>query len=211
MDGLIIDSEPLWKKGEIEIFGEQGIHLSPEMCGETEGLGVVEVVDYWDHQFPGKIFDKENTVNNINLKVGSLIYDEGEALPGVYELINFFKSMNLPIALASASTYYIIDIVVKKLKLEQSFQVIQSTQKLNYGKPHPQVFIEAANKMEVNPIQCLVFEDSLFGVLAGKAARMKVVAVPYPHNAHKKGYCIADEKLESLSQFSPQLFNKLCR
>ncbi|MDA3890499.1 MAG: hexitol phosphatase HxpB [Salinivirgaceae bacterium] len=209
MDGLLIDSEPFWKKAEIKLFGEVGIHLTEKECGVTEGLRVDETVAYWDRKFPKHIVDKEKMVDNIVQKVGCLMEEEGESMPGVIETIKFFTSRNMPIAIASASSYFLINIVVQKLKIESYFQIIQSAQNLEYGKPHPQVFIEASRKLKVNPDECLVFEDSLLGVLAGKAARMKVVAVPYQHNFSQKGYCIADFKIPSLNHFSLEHFIEL--
>lgn len=211
MDGLLIDSEPLWKKAEIRIFGDLGINLTPELCGITEGLRVDEVVAYWDREFPGKISNQEKTINDIVKGVGNLIYNEGNALPGVVEALCFFQERNVPIALASASSYYLIEIALKKLNIESYFNVVQSAQNLEYGKPHPQVFIKAAAKLNVNPVDCLVFEDSLFGVLAGKAARMKVVAVPYAHNFNKEGFCIADAKIKSLKKFTAEMFEVLSK
>lgn len=209
MDGLLIDSEPLWKKAEIRIFNELDIHLTPELCGITEGLRVDEVVAYWDREYPGKIHDQEKTVKDIVIEVGNLIEEEGEALPGVIEALEFFRDQSLPIGLASASSYYLIEIALKKLGVKNYFKVIQSAENLEYGKPHPQVFIEAANKLNIHPTECLVFEDSLFGVLAGKAARMQVVAVPYAHNFNKTGFCIADKKIKSLQEFNSKLFTEL--
>lgn len=209
MDGLLIDSEPLWKKAEIRIFDELGIHLTPELCGITEGLRVDEVVAYWDREYPQKITDQAKTVNDIVAEVGNLIASEGEALPGVIHTLEFFKNMDMPIALASASSYYLIEIALKKLEIATYFNVIQSAENLEFGKPHPQVFIEAAKKLNVNPVDCLVFEDSLFGVLAGKAARMRVIAVPYAHNYHKNGFCIADNKIRSLNDFTSAMFEQI--
>ncbi len=209
MDGLLIDSEPLWRKAEIEVFAKCGIILSDDDCRKTTGMRVDEVIKHWATIYPKAKLNVNETLNAIMEKVTALVVDKGEAMSGVYRTIEFFKNKNMLLALASASNYNLISTVVNKLNIKQEFATIESAENLQYGKPHPEIFLTTANKLNVRPEECLVFEDSLYGVLAGKAAKMKVVAVPEEANYNKKEFAIADAKITSLELFSSDLYEQL--
>lgn len=206
MDGLLIDSEPFWREAEIAIFKEHGISLSEDDCRGTTGMRVDEVVNYWSGIYPEANLQVNEVVDAIMREVTRLVETKGKPLPGVVSLLEKLKSRQVPVALASASSYALINAVLKKLQIADFFQVVQSAEHMEFGKPHPQVFLEAARRLKVAPERCLVFEDSVYGVIAGKAAKMKVVAVPDGENFEKQGYCIADYKLNSLEQFDEALF-----
>mgnify|MGYP000592656169 FL=1 len=88
--------------------------------------------------------------------------------------------------------------VLEKLKIKHEFEVIKSAEFLDYGKPHPDVFIKTAEELNVPAINCLVIEDSFHGVLAGKAAVMQVIAVPEEKYQNDPRFSIADYNLTSL-------------
>lgn len=209
MDGLLIDSEPIWREAEKEIFAEVGITLTDEMCFTTVGLRIDEVVEHWFEKFPWENESQENIKEKIIDKVIELILLKGELLPGVLKSIDFFQKNNFPTAIASASPMKIINAVVQKFNLEKYFSIIHSAEKEEYGKPHPAVFISTAKLLNVLPQHCLVFEDSLNGVIAAKAARMKVIAVPEPIHYENSKFEIADLKLSSLNNFNVTLINTI--
>lgn len=209
MDGLLIDSEPIWREAEKEIFIEVGITLTDEMCFTTVGLRIDEVVNHWYTKFPWENPSQEIIKEKVIDKVIELILSKGEILPGVIQTIEYFHSKNYPLAIASASSMRIIDAVTEKLNIKKYFSIIHSAEFEEYGKPHPAVFISTAKKLNVLPQNCLVFEDSLNGVIAAKAARMKVIAVPEPIHFENLKFAVADEKLKSLIEFSPQLAHRI--
>ncbi len=209
MDGLLIDSEPLWRKSEIRIFRNKGIFLTENDCRRTTGMRVDEVVAHWNFTYPEAGLQIKETIHEIMDEVTSMIKTSGEALPGVYQTIAFFESLGIPMAIASASSYSLISEVTLKLGIGNKFEVIQSAEFMNYGKPHPEVFIETAKRLKVPVSQCLVFEDSIYGVIAGKAAKMNVIAVPDADNFDNSGYCIADKKLHSMEEFNKALWEEL--
>ncbi len=198
MDGLLIDSEPIWREAEKEIFAEVGITLTDEMCFTTVGLRIDEVVNHWHSKFPWKNPSQEIIKEKVIDKVIELILQKGEILPGVIQTIEYFHSKNYPLAIASASSMRIIDAVIKKLKIKKYFTIIHSAEFEEFGKPHPAVFISTAKKLNVLPQNCLVFEDSLNGVIAAKAARMKVIAVPENIHYDDPRFTVADEKWKNL-------------
>jgi mannitol-1-/sugar-/sorbitol-6-/2-deoxyglucose-6-phosphatase len=209
MDGLLVDSEPFWRAAEMKVFGSLGIQLTEEQCRSTTGMRVEEVVFHWSANFPGKIANIEVTANQIVHEVMNLIEQNGKALPGVHQAIDLFVAQGLPLAIASASSYALIHQVVKKLGVGNFFQVIQSAEHMQYGKPHPEVFLTAADLLQKDPTKCLVLEDSIYGVIAAKAARMKVVAVPDSEHFERKEYVIADAKLRSLADLDEELLFSL--
>ena len=209
MDGLLIDSEPLWRKAEIRIFAQHDVFLTDNDCRSTTGLRVDEVVSFWMNQFNKMHLDAISLIKEINQGVIDLVNAEGEALPGVFEIMRFFRQKQIPMALASSSSQRIIDAVAKKLKLTDYLTHLISAEKLPYGKPHPEVFLETAKHLKISPLNCLVFEDSVFGVIAAKSARMKAIAVPESQNFQKPEFAIADKKLNSLTQFDEAIFFEL--
>lgn len=208
MDGLLIDSEPFWRKAEIKVFADKGIQLVEEDCLQTTGLSVLDVVKYWS-ELQSIHVDLQATANEIVDEVIKLILNEGDAMRGVHQILEFFRLKNIPMALASGSDYRLIEVVLEKLQLASYFVHIQSAESLPHGKPHPEIFLHTAKTLNANPMHCLVFEDSVNGVIAAKAARMKCVAVPESHNFERMEYAIADLKMQSLTDFNKNKFELL--
>lgn len=208
MDGLLIDSEPIWREAEKEVFATVGISLSDNMCFETVGLRIEEVVDHWHRQFPWSNRSKEDVANQVVQRVTELIREKGKALPGVQRAIQSLHEKNIPLAIASGSHYSIIHTVVDQLNIRSYFSIIHSAEEEEHGKPHPAIFLSTAKRFNVYPTECLVFEDSFNGVIAAKAARMKVIAVPEDIHRGEQRFHAADLILETLEDFSPELLLK---
>lgn len=200
MDGVLINSEPLWVKAEIKVFKSVGIDFLAVGGEKTVGLRIDEVVDFWHNEFPWSNKTKSDVVDEIMQEMISGIRREGEALPGVYEALAFFKEKNYKIGLASSSFEVLINTTLEKLKIRDYFDVILSAEKLEFGKPHPEIYIKAAKQLKIDPSTCLVIEDSLNGVIAAKAAKMNVVAIPDGTHSPDKRIILADLKLASLNE-----------
>ncbi len=200
MDGVLIDSEPLWIQSEIEIFGELGIPLTHKMCTQHMGLRTSEVVELWYDQKPWKGKSKEEVTENILDKVNDLILKNGTAMKGVKSSLDHFKSLGLRLALASSSPKRLIETILKKLELGDIFEVTNSAEGLKYGKPHPEIFLRTAEDLSLKPVDCLVIEDSYNGIIAAKASRMKVIAVPDQFHKNDKRFVIADYILNDLTE-----------
>jgi len=178
MDGLLIDSEPLWRRAEMQVLNRLGVGLTNEMCKQTMGLRLDEMVDYWFDRFPWQGATADEVAIDILKAVTELVKTEGEALPGVDKLLRDLKNRQCKLAVASSSPYSLIQCVMTRLKLRDCFSVLCSAQDLELGKPHPGVYLEAARELEVDPKYCLALEDSPNGVKSALAAGMSVVAVP---------------------------------
>lgn len=209
LDGLLIDSEPLWQEVEYNTFKELGIEITPELRSTTYGLPVNELIHHWYNYKPWDDYNPDRLRYNIFDKVEEKILECGTALKGVEYILNYFKQKNIKTGIASASPYGIIYAALNKLNIRDSFYVINSGDEEKYGKPHPMVYLKTAERLNVDPINCIVFEDSLYGVIAAKAARMKVVAIPGGYEKNNPKYAIADLRLSSLADFTEKHFELL--
>ena len=201
MDGLLIDTEIHWQKTEREVLEGHGIHITPEMQKATFGLRCDEQISYWYKYKPWPNPDFKKDEEEYNSIMHSFFMNEAELMPGVEYILNFFKKKDIPIGLASSSDMFLINAFVERFNLKDYFLILHSAEFEEFGKPHPAVYINTAKKVNKNPIHCLAFEDSLNGLIAAKAARMKAVIVP-DHRTHKgEKYDIADLQINSLSDF----------
>jgi len=202
MDGVLIDSEPLWRRAEKEVFGSVGVVLTKEMCLKTMGLRLDEVVAYWYRRFPWA----EKSLKRVEEEVLSVMYrlisEEGQALRGVHDSLELLKGAGMMLAIASSSPLGLIETAVDKLEIRRFFQALCSADDDQFGKPDPAVYLRTSDRLGVDPCECLVFEDSLLGVRSAKSAGMTVVAVPAPDQYDDPRFNEADFKVRSLSDFS---------
>lgn len=209
MDGLLIDSEPLWQEAEILIFKRVNIELTRELCLQTKGLRIDEVVNYWYQKYSWTNSTKKEVEELIVAKVIELIHLKGKPLAGVRQAISFVRQKQVKIALASSSATIIIQAALQKLKLTDVFEQIYSAETELFGKPHPGVYLTTASKLNVLPQECLAIEDSLNGVLAAKAAQMKCIAIPEPLQYDNPKFAIADIILKSLEQLDNEVWDSM--
>ena len=198
MDGVLIDSEPLWKIAEIEAFAKVGLDVKKTDFEESVGLRIDQVVQLWHD----KVKWTSKTVKEVETDIVSILIREirqqGKALAGVIESLEEIKKAGFKIGLATSSYQNIIDVVVDKLDIRHYFDTMHSAEHEVFGKPHPAVFINCAAKLNIDPAHCLVIEDSFNGVVAAKAARMKVIAIPEKSHISDPRLIIADMELNSL-------------
>jgi mannitol-1-/sugar-/sorbitol-6-/2-deoxyglucose-6-phosphatase len=178
MDGVLIDSEPLWKIAMEFVFGQYGSTLTHQDFQKTVGLRIDEVIAFWNIQENWGLSDLKNVENQIIDKLISLIEFDPKPLPGVLDTLQFLKESGKKIGLATSSSQRLITTVLRALNIDSYFDFAYSAQFETYGKPHPGVYIKVAAHLAVPTQRCLVIEDSLNGVIAGLAAQMKVCCIP---------------------------------
>ncbi|HUZ39912.1 MAG TPA: hexitol phosphatase HxpB [Acidimicrobiales bacterium] len=201
MDGLLIDSEILWHRAEVEIFGSLGVPLLESSNRSTKGVFVNEVVDYWYARFPWDGPSNTDVVEMLLERVGSLIESEGRLLSGAVRALDLASARG-PVALASSTPLSLIERCLEHFELTTRFASIHSAEFEPYGKPHPGVFLTAASSLGIAPTRCLVFEDSSAGVIAARAASMRVVAVPTTEDRDEVEFLLADLVLATLDDLS---------
>lgn len=208
MDRVLIDSEPLWQQAQITTFRRVGLRLSHQMCMQTIGLRIDEVVEFWHRKHPWESIPKREIEGRIVDTVVEMI-PEGEPMAGVSSVMRFVKSLGVKMALASSSASRIIHAVLERLELSDMLDFAHSAEEEEYGKPHPAVYLATARKLGVAPTECLAIEDSLNGVIAAKAARMKCVAIPHAAARQDSRFSIADATLDSLSELNLEVWNQI--
>jgi len=209
MDGLIIDSEPLWYEAAVECFSPFGIKLTPSLYADSVGLRTKEFVAYWFEQYQIDLTKSEETINAINEVVIDKIQKKGEELPGVHQVLEMLKKKEFAIGLASSSPSRLIEIVLKKLNIASYFDAFSSAEFLPLGKPHPQVYLDCASLLNIEAVNCFCFEDSFYGMIAAKSARMKCVVVPHLDVIHQPRWNAADMILKSLIEFDEEQLKKI--
>ena len=209
MDGLLVDSEPLWQVAEVEILGGLGVPLDPHACRQTKGMFVNEVTAYWHERFPWRGPSTDEVAVRVVDRVCALVVERGVLLPGVRQAIELCRRHGLALGLASSSQYRLIETVLGHFGLAGQFEVVHSAEEETYGKPHPAVYLGAAAKLGVDPTHCLAWEDAGAGVLAAKAARMVCVAVPEAAERSRPAFAIADAVLASLEEATDELMASL--
>jgi len=202
MDGLLIDSEPLWQEAEIAVFRSVGIPLTKELCRETVGLRLDEVVRYWYERRPWQGTPLEVMESKILEMVSRLIVEHGKPMPGVKETVDILKEANYELAVASSSPMQLIRTSLETFGMIDYFSILHSADSEVEGKPHPGVYRSTMSRLGANPSNCLAFEDSAVGVRAAKSAGAKVIAVPDPASASDPAFAIADAVFSSLTDFS---------
>jgi beta-phosphoglucomutase-like phosphatase (HAD superfamily) len=178
MDGVLIDSERLWRIAMIQGFGEVGIPATEEECRQTMGMRFPEVVALWLDRNRKKEISSGALQKRITSLLIDLINTEGKMIEGIAEIISICKAKKLKMGLATSSSHLLMHTVLKKLNLEKTLHAAVSAEHLKEAKPHPEVFLNCAKELGVHPAQSIAIEDSVNGVRSAKAAGMTVIAVP---------------------------------
>jgi sugar-phosphatase len=205
MDGVLIDSEPLWRKAMIKGFNAAGMPFTEEDCRKTTGMRFREVVEIWLKHFGVSSTTPAQMENEVLDILIHLIETEGHPIPGAPDVFEYAKSAGLKIGLATSSSHRLMEAVLKKLKMENAFDAAVSAEFMTYGKPHPEVFLVCASRLGIDPKECVVIEDSLNGIIAAKAAQMKVFAIPDGDHRHLKGFGAADYFCDTMGQVLEKL------
>jgi mannitol-1-/sugar-/sorbitol-6-/2-deoxyglucose-6-phosphatase len=183
LDGLLVDSEPIWHEAEIRVLGEYGVPLTAEMCRQTKGRYVSEAVMHWHARYPWEPLDIDKVVAEILEAVDELVTTSLELKPGALHAIAACRDRGLRLAIASSAPDRIIRASLARFALEETFERSCSAEHEAAGKPDPAVFTTAANLLNIDAGRCVVFEDSPAGVRAAKAAGMLCVEVPEERDA----------------------------
>lgn len=205
MDGLLIDSEPFWAQAELEIFSQLGVDVSiADTLPDTLGLRIDHVVELWYHASPWQECSQEEATQRIIDRVVGLVEETRPILPGVQHAMELCRSMDLKIALASASPLYMLEKVLNLLDIRDYFSAVISASDLPLSKPHPEVYLKAAAELSTKPVNCVSLEDSFNGMISAKAARMRSIVVPDSKHFNDPRFGLADIKLASLNDLKAE-------
>jgi mannitol-1-/sugar-/sorbitol-6-/2-deoxyglucose-6-phosphatase len=198
MDGLLVDSEVVWRSVHREVFAGLGLDLSRWPDVVTTGMRVDEVValrrSYQDWGTPSDAV----VADRITAAVARRVPAEAELCPGALDALAWCRERGLRVGMATGSRWEVLDAVLARFGLDRMLDVSVSAEDEVYGKPHPAIYLTAADKLGVAPTSCVVFEDAINGLVAAKAARMRAVIVPSGTSLGDPRAVLADLELESL-------------
>jgi HAD superfamily hydrolase (TIGR01509 family) len=211
MDGLLIDSEPMWHASHIEALAKHDVIINEDDVRAMAGKRTDEVVRHWRETYNIEHVPNDSIEIDVVSRLIERVKLNGQSLPGVDHVIQIFESNKIPMAVASSSSPEIIEAVLNRLGIAKYMKLAYSAKNEQFGKPHPGVFLTTAKKLGVSSGECLVFEDSLSGIKAAKAAGMVCIAVPEPVNRHKPEFSIADLIADSLEDIDWSTITELVK
>jgi sugar-phosphatase len=198
MDGVLIDTEPVWRNVEIEVFDSLGLHLTEADCRQTMGMRIGEMVRLWHARRPWSGATIADVVERIVGGVSEHVRSRGAAMDGALAAVQLVRECRLRCAVASSSPRPLIDVVVARLGIADQVDAVCSAEDEVRGKPAPDVYLRAAGLLGVPPAGCLAVEDSALGVLSARAAGMPCVAVPDAQTAQDPRLAAATLLLDSI-------------
>lgn len=210
MDGLLLDTEPLWGRCMLDVAKSHRINVTMPQLRYTTGLRIYEVTAFWKEQF------EWNTPAS-SIQVADEILDaiiaaskqEATIIEGVIPCLEWMQKEQIKLGLATSSPARMMHDLIEHFGLTDYFNVLASADTAVYGKPHPEVYLQCAHALHTPSYNCVAIEDSVNGMIAAKAARMKVVVVPDQLKYNDKRFGLADLKLDSLIHFTKQEWDNL--
>ncbi len=201
MDGLMIDTESLSTEAFINSAKAQGYNMTKEETLKVLGFTKASIYQFWIDYFQGTNVDGKKLVDDHYEYIENVLYTVGpEKMPYVEELLKYLRENNYKIAVASSSDTADIKNNLEKTKLEKYIDEIASGAEVENGKPAPDVFLLAAERLGVDAKDCLILEDSKAGIKAGKASGAMVFMVPDMFTVDKECEDTADRILTNLGE-----------
>ena len=203
MDGLLIDSEPVWDLARKRMANERGVDWNKQDHFNVMGVSTQEWVDYMIERI-GLTMPPQEVQDTIIDHMAAIYLEEIPFRPNAVEKVQWLASL-YPSCIASGSPRKLIDIVSNDPRMAPHLQFTLAADEVGFGKPHPGVYLEAAKRIGFAPEYCLCLEDSPNGVLSGHRAGMQVINIPDPEmplTPEQAGY--ADLVLGSLSEISAE-------
>lgn len=200
MDGTLIDSQPIWYRVSTEFFQRNHFPVTMDEMVMLTGSPVGKLVDYVLQRYG----QKEKTASQLTAELMEYAVSEILAakplMPNVKEVLVNLKQQGIKIAVASASPRNMLQGIVDSCGIAEYFDYLASTEELDYNKPHPAVYLHAAKQLGVAVNECFAVEDSVLGMISGKAANMKTVVIPAKAEWDDPRWSLADYKLATIAE-----------
>lgn len=189
MDGLMIDSERVTFEGYQHVLAKENLTMSEEKYKTLLGKPVKAVHDLFKEDY-GPQYDVDQIIKDVHAYIAKRFETEGVPLkPGLVELLKYLKENNYKTIIATSSHRNRVDLIVKQAQIDQYFDDSICGDEVTKGKPNPEVFLKACQKLQVAPQDALVLEDSESGINAAYNAEIKVIGIPdmkYPEEKYVK-------------------------
>ena len=183
MDGLMVDTERLYVRANQVIAGRYGKTVTPAIITKMVGRSTIASLEIFASEL-GIAVEASELARQRSLVMLELMNEDLVAMPGLGELLQYLRP-RYRMALATGSPSTLMFHIVEKLLLGPYFDVLQSSDDIAQGKPHPAIYLKTSERLSVPPEECIVLEDSGSGVQAGRAAGCYVIAVPSEHTRHQ--------------------------
>lgn len=202
LDGSMVDSMWVWKSVDIEYLGRFGIVLPEDLQASIGGRSFTETAVYFKERF--RLPDPLEVIKaDWNRMAWDKYTHEVPLKEGVRELLQYCKEHDIRMGIATSNSRELVEAIVKVHHLESYFTCIITGCEVAKGKPSPDIYLAAARALDTAPENCLVFEDIIHGIQAGKAAGMKVCAVYDKYSAYQ------DKEKRALADYYTHAFTEL--
>jgi HAD superfamily hydrolase (TIGR01509 family) len=203
LDGLLLDSEQVWDAAREELAEERGGRWHPRAQRDMMGMSSPEWSRYM-HDVIGVPEPPEEINAEVLHRLERRYRERLPVIPGAREAVERLAK-RWPLALASSSNRELIDLALHLMGVADRFQATVSSEEVTRGKPAPDVYLEAARRLGVDPTRTAAIEDSHNGIRAAKAAGMRVIVVPNEHfPPDEEALALADAVLEELAELTAE-------
>jgi HAD superfamily hydrolase (TIGR01509 family) len=210
LDGVLLDSEPRWNAAKEALVREAGGRWRDDAPTVMMGMSSKEWSDYL-HDALGVPMDPDAINRDVVRRMGDGYAESLPLLPGATEAVTAL-GRRWPLAVASSANREIIDLVLALAGLAGSFRAVVSSEEVERGKPAPDVYLEAARRLETAPEHCVAIEDSSNGLRSAAAAHMVVIAVPNPHYPpDRDALAVAAATVDVVGEVTPALVERVAR
>lgn len=185
LDGTLVDSMWMWKEIDVEYLSKFGIEVPSDLQQAVEGMSFSETAQYFKDRF-----NLPDPVDVIKVEWNQMAWDKyGNEVPlkkGVIEFLEELRCRGIKTGIATSNSRELVNHVLKSLNITEYFDSVRTSCEAKKGKPAPDIYLLVADDLQVDPKNCLVFEDLALGVMAGKSAGMSVCAVFDPYSEDDK-------------------------
>lgn len=208
LDGTVLENEQIYAKAFNIVLKNHGVTVEEGVFTHSRGIGLEA---NWDHLHKTYGIPKEVTVNQLVHETQDVYHAHmGDVLirSGFYDFYDLLKEEGIATALATSNNWWIVEDELEDLDLLKYFNITVTGEEVTHKKPAPDIFLTAARKLEIDPEECIVIEDSIAGIEAAKEAGMKGVAV-LNFFSKREDFPKADLIVEGFEDLNPLVLNAL--
>lgn len=201
LDGTLVDSMWMWKTIDIEYLNKYGLEFPKDLQSSIEGMSFTETAIFFKDKF-----NLKDSLDQIKSDWNKMAWDkylyEVPLKEGVLEFLEYLKANNIPAGIATSNSRELVDLIIEKHNIGKYFASIRTSCEVNKGKPSPDIYLLVAMDLMVEPRKCLVFEDVIHGIMAGKNANMKVCSVydEFSENVEQQKIRLSDYYIRSMKE-----------
>ena len=210
LDGTLVDSMWLWREIDVEYLSKFGIEVPDDLQQDVEGMSFSETAQYFKDRF-----NLPDPIEEIKAKWNQMAWEKyGNEVPlkkGVLEFLEELRRRGIKTGIATSNSKELVEHVLKSLNITQYFDSVRTSCEAKKGKPAPDIYLLVAKDLQVDPKDCLVFEDLALGIMAGKSAGMRVCTVfdPYSEDDIDRKRELADYYIDTYFDIFEEKIEKL--